>query len=240
MKLLIVLFLMCCTVEARTQQVRIATPLWEAFVNSDGSGIYMDILTAVYGEDYAIVIDYVPYKRAIKRVSTGDSDVVIGTYSTKYLSKHLNLITAKVAIDSETVVVVFNKKHQNLYHGVESLANKNVVSIRGFSYDRFIDIPMFYSEVNKPSQAWGMLFLNRIDFYIDNSSDVSSYINRKDIDRTTIVIRPIFHRDLFVAFKNNVKGRKLANHFDAMMPEIINSGLLAAIYKKYDQSYLTP
>lgn len=82
-------------------------------------------------------------------------------------------------------------------------------------------------------QAWTLLELERIDFYIDSLTDIKLYIKENDIDLRTFSIENILRKDMYVRFTKTAKGKKLANIFDQRLNELQNNGQLEQLYLKW-------
>ncbi|MCP4110970.1 MAG: transporter substrate-binding domain-containing protein [Desulfobacteraceae bacterium] len=226
--------------------IYVVNPEWPDFIQSDGTGIIMDILRAVYEKNgYTIDLKIAPYKRANEYVKKGKKDVLFGLYSMKKrkeLGMGVKTYTPYYPYTVEKTVAIFKKESVPNWKGQESLRGQRVVAIRGYGYNEAIPVPMEYYEVSEHYQGWRMLKSGRIMFFLDDYVDVMFYIRDNKVDMTPNRIETVLIANLYPAYTMNDRGKKLAAVFDKEMPGLIADGVIAEFYKKrgYDAPILKP
>lgn len=218
------------------EKIFVASPEWVQFVKKDGTGIYMEIITPIFERNgYELVLIVTPYARALKVVQNGEKDIMFGTYSRRNLDKlgfGLKLFTPRYPLNVEKTVVVFKKDKIPNWKGENTLRDQNVLAIRGYDYDKIINVPMKYMEIDRHQQAFAMLELGRVDFFVDEHLSMLAYINETNIDITPYRIETIKVENLYIAMPDNEHGRKLGAIFDKEMPQQIESGFVSELYRK--------
>ena len=62
--------------------IKIVTEEWEKCTNADGSGLYFDIIRAVFEpEGVKVSLQLMPYARAVETFQAKKADAVVGTYA---------------------------------------------------------------------------------------------------------------------------------------------------------------
>ncbi len=218
------------------EKISVASPEWVKFVKKDGTGIYMEIITPIFERNgYEVVLEVTPYARALQVVQEGKKDMMIGTYSRKNLDKlgfGLKLFTPRYPLNVEETVAVYKKDKFLNWKGENTLRNQNVLAIRGYGYDKIINVPMKYKEINDHQQAFGMLELGRVDFYVDEYLSMLAYTTENNIDMTSYRVETIKVENLYIAMPDNEHGRKLGAIFDKEIPQQIKSGFISKLYRK--------
>src|SRR5688572_6976400 len=95
--------------EAKTPKPTITfiTESWEGYTNTDGTGVYLELIKKVFEPDHNVVIKYVPWKRAMTTFAKGDIDGIIGASS-----NHRNLgIRTEIPIDYAYFTAFFLKSN---------------------------------------------------------------------------------------------------------------------------------
>ncbi len=226
--------------------IYVINPEWPDFVQSDGTGIIMDILRAVYEKNgYTINLKIAPYPRANDHVKKGKKDIFFGVYSMKKrkeLGMKVKTYTPDYPYSIERTVAVFRKDHVSNWKGQENLKGQRVAAIRAYDYNKVIPVPMEYYEVTEHYQGWNMLKNGRIMFFLDDYADVVSYIRDNKVDMTPNRIETVLLANLYIGYTMNDRGKKLAAIYDKEMPELINTGVIAEFYKKrgHDAPILKP
>src|SRR5210317_994574 len=98
-----------------------ASEEWTNATNRDGTGLYWDILRAVY-EPLGIKTKFViqSYNGSVKLVTKNRVDVAVGIYPDHINGAHFS----QFPIVKDYVLVLFKKNRLNAWNGQESLQNK--------------------------------------------------------------------------------------------------------------------
>jgi polar amino acid transport system substrate-binding protein len=211
--------------------IHIVTPSWEDYTNEDGTGLWFEILRAVY-EPVGIEMTYeiMPWKRAMKKLETHEADAMLGEYANE------EVLTPRYPLDIERTAVVF-KKEKFTWDGLKSLEGKSIVWLRGYDYHEAAELESIrvkWHEVDNYIQAWRMLEKDRIDFYMDDRDDMEQTIEDEHIDMTPYQIETAWITNVYVAFAKTKKSEKLAEIYDQKIPELLESGELKKLFEEWE------
>ncbi len=221
-------------------------PEWPGFYESEGNGIIVEILKAVYEKNgYQVVLEVAPYKRANIYVKKGYKDVLFGLYSMEKrrgLGMKVKTFSPEYPYSVEKTVAIYKKGYVINWKGLESLKRQSVAAIRGYDYDKVVPFPMDYNEVNKHAQYWDMLRKGRVSFVLDDYIDVLPFIKDNKIDLSRFEIKTVLVENLYPAFTMNDRGKKLAAIYDKEMASLISKGVISQLYKNggYEPPDLNP
>lgn len=216
----------------RPKTIRVATPEWKDLTNADGTGAYFDLLRTIY-EPLGVRVDYkiVPFKRAEFTVSAGEADVLPGCYhdpqyeSVTYYPRY--------PISGEEMAAFFKKTTVGEWKGQESMADKRVLSLRGYDMDTFLDIPVTYWEIDRTSQGVKLITVGRHDFYIDDRVAPEKAVADLDIDMSGYRIETVMQRYSFLCFGMTEKSKSLIKIYDERLPALMEEGVVGKIWEKY-------
>lgn len=125
--------------ELKNDTIFFVTEAWEEATNSDGTGIYWEMLRKIYNpKGIKIAFTIVPYERSIKMVQNKKADVAIGSYENEVE----NVIYPKWHFDADIVTAFFKSKNIPVWNGEKSMSGKKVVWVRGYAYDEYLKIPV--------------------------------------------------------------------------------------------------
>lgn len=216
--------------------IHIVTPSWEGHTNEDGTGLFFDIVRSVY-EPVGIKMEYefVPWKRAEHMVADNEADamlcVVEQNISTDMLSPRYPMVV-------EYTAAVFKKEKIQEWKGIESLADKHLVWLRGYDYHKnplLKDIRFKWDEVDKAFSAWGRMENDReADIYIDSVVDIRNYIRTNNIDMTPYRMEDLWGENAYMAFAKSEKSEKLIEIYDRRIIELFKAGELKKLFEKWD------
>ncbi len=214
------------------RKIRIATPYWEDFTNKDGTGVYFDLLRAVYEPmDVRVKYELVPWKRAELMIRQQDADAGLAEfYNPDYEPA---ILYPRYPMDSEIVCVVYKKERFGQWHGQESLKNKKVAWIRGYDYHKNLGVKVKYYEVDSQKQAWGMMDIDRVDCFMASIEEIENYMSEHDISSRDYPIQEVITKQLYMWFNNSQRSRTLIDIYDQQIPRLLESGVLERIFKRY-------
>lgn len=212
--------------------IRIATPVWENLTHKDGTGLYFDLIRMVY-EPRGIALDFeiTPYKRAQVLIAKGKADALPAAYYDPNYEK--NNIYPLYPMDTEVASVVYKKGAISDWQRQSSMKGKKVVSLRGYVYNEYLDVNVEYHEVDRREQAWEMMEIGRMDFYMDARGDLNAFLQNHKIDLARYAIQDVLHKKLYLWFGKNDRTRELVKIYDQRIPELSESGKLKALFEKY-------
>ncbi|USD42705.1 transporter substrate-binding domain-containing protein [Vibrio sp. SCSIO 43135] len=209
---------------------------WPDYTNSDGTGVYWDIVREVYEPlGIQLTLRTVPWKRAQHMVKAKTADAYVGDYY-DFVKHKIDYIYPKEHLSiEEHVSIIFKsglKKEWDTL-GIEMLSGKTVAWVRGYSYDtNFLsDISLKPLETNDYSQALKLLEHNRVDAVLDYQSNFKKSFAYNNPDYS---IEPAKQGEkLFVVFSNSEKSVSLAKMFDDRIKLLREQGKISKIYAHY-------
>lgn len=215
--------------ESQDNSLFIVTPSWKNFTEKDGSGFYFDLMRLVFEpEGIQISHQITPWARCELLVSSKKADALLGSYKEKM--QLYNYPNYAIWIDISSVAF---KRGKFEWHGTTSLKDKKVAWIRGYRYDSYLDIRLQIYELSDNSQAWQMLELDRIDFYLDSLTDMKLFIKENAIDHDKYEIQNVITKQLYVRFAKTEKGKRLADIYDKRILRLYENGQLERLYLKW-------
>ncbi len=227
---------------AQSQEIKVvrhATESWGGYTDKDGTGIYHELLRAIYGE-FGIKVEaqYLPLKRAVVMVNTGKADITGG-----FSRDDRNF--AKYPIYETGFSALYHKSAIKSWEGAESLKGLRVVGPPETAKE--FKIPM--EEMESRVQAIRMLLKKRADAYVDLTPIARDFYNtgkmilsdqvetdedRKfDFDKKDLVLSVVSQVQLFMVFSNNERGHKLREMYEEGTRRLHADGRLQALYTKY-------
>jgi len=231
--LLVLLPAVAFNASARTPDaIRVASPVLDGFANADGSGLWFELVRAVY-EPLGIMMQYelLPLKRARKALDEGEADAIPGL---KYEPERL---MPRYPIHVKRPTAVFKRNRIGDWRGPESLQGKTAVWMRGMNYEELIrerGINLQWHAVDDWRQAWELLRKDRVDVYIDAIGAVSTYVFINDVDMDRYRMEPLFSVRVYLSFSETEKSKRLIDIYDRRMPELLRTGVVEALYNRWD------
>ncbi len=219
--------------------VRHATESWGGYTNKDGTGIYHELLRAVFGEfGVKVEINYVPLKRAVAMVKAGKADITGG-----FSKDERNF--ARYPIYETGFSALYLKKAIANWKGVESLKGLRLVSPPATA--REFKLPLV--EMDSRVQAVRMLLKGRADAYVDltpilkdfyqtgqmiASNEIESEADRSfEFDKSKLDLQMINLVRLYMVFSDSERGNKLREMYEEGTRRLSTDGRLKALYTKY-------
>jgi hypothetical protein len=216
-------------------EVVTASPSWKTFTNKDGSGLYHEVLKEVFSL-YAIPVRHVYSKsgRAEKLVATGSVDMM--TCKDK---DTLPLILARYPMYEDTFFVFFKKDRIGPWQGDESLRGKEILSQPTYYDESNFNVPVTIKEIATGVQAFGMILLDRSDFYVDDMSLIIQSLkeNQIEFDLDEFEIRKVGRRSYYPLLKDTERGRTIKKLYDDGIYKLHKMGKLKPIYDKWGHLY---
>lgn len=213
-----------------SQTIKLITPEWPPWTNADGSGFYFDLIRLIFSPSgYKLKIDIANFKRSKTEVQNSNSDMLIGVMATSEADQ--NLITPHYPIDQEIFVLV--SKKQNQWQQLSELSNKRILVPR--SYKMAEQLPPKYVKVNIESNLQGvkMLTADRALYLYGTLYEVESSIEQIGGELSDFYIQTVSEEFIYLGLINNIKGHHLAALYDKRLLELINSGDIEALYRKW-------
>jgi len=212
-------------------EIILASEEWANATNKDGTGLYWDIFRAVY-EPVGIKTKFIirSYKGSVSLVRKNQADAAVGIYPEKIQGA----LSSKYPFVKDYVLVLFKKKTLNQWNGPETLKNKKIGWIKGYSYDDYLEVPVIKKEFSKRENILRRLDKDQIDFFMDTRNDVESVLNKGIIDVTRYTVETVLELERYLVFANNEKGKELKKIFDYRFPHLVKTGEIEKLFAKWN------
>ncbi len=225
----LLLIILSFTSLVHSQEIHVATDVWEGYTNKDGTGYYLEVIKSIFpAPQYSIKISYVPYMRAVSMVKSGQADVVLGVYMGDLDDK---LVAQKNYVEIDEIDIVVNQSFAKTWQGVASLRDKRVVAQIGFGFNELFDTPMKYSEKVDLVGMLKMLKSGRTDAVIDYVGDIKRVWSTAGMNDDFAIIRRIKTNKTYFAFSQKKPALKV--HFEDKFSALVASGKIKAIGLKH-------
>ncbi len=199
--------------------------------NRDGTGLYWDIIRAVYAP-VGVKTKFIIRSRfhSIDLVKNQKADAVVGTFRDDIEG----VLFPKFPLAKEIVFVVFKKERLNQWEGIDSITGKRVAWIKDFHFDRHMDVTAEKTEFETRDHILRLLETDQIDFFVDTQNGLEAALNSKKLDLTNLTAEILMNIDLYLAFADNEKGSKLRAIFNKRFPELVESGEIENLFVKWN------
>ncbi len=211
--------------------INLVTEQWPGHTNPDGTGLAFDLLRKVY-EPAGVELHYriVPYTRSIGLVQRGEADAFIGAYANEVPQ----VLFPRLHYDADQIsaLSLIDKPVPTL----ETLGRYRLSWARGYSYEKYLPNVREFREVHRRGGILAMLDRGHADFFIDASTEVEDVLTGTDHPQG-YRITPLIRLPLYVGFVDDAHGRELAAIYDRRLQELVHSGALRPLFKRWDAPY---
>jgi polar amino acid transport system substrate-binding protein len=230
----IILSLCCFTVYSLESgvEIKVATEEYKDSTNADGTGAYFEIIQEIY-KDFSPKISpiFAPYARIVKMVETKKADFWVASYP----EEEEFVQYPKCTFDYDIVSALTLKTNNIDWKGDSSLANQPVSWVRGYAYDEYFPEIKFgaTTKVAPIEQGIKMLEKGRVKFYLDATSEIDDILDSNPKYKASMEKHEVGKIGLYMAFADTNKGRELRDAWDKNFPQLVSSGKMTAINKKW-------
>lgn len=212
-------------------EIILASEEWANATNRDGTGLYWDIFRAVY-EPVGIKTKFIirSYKGSVSLVKKNQVDAAVGIYPEEIKGA----LFSKYPFVKDYVLVLFKKNKLSQWNGQETLKNKKVGWIKGYSYDDYLEVPVIKKEFNRRESILRQLDKDQLDFFMDTRNDVESVLSKGIIDVSRYTVETVLELERYLVFANNKKGQELKKIFDHRFPQLVKSGEIEKLFAKWN------
>ncbi|PHR58901.1 MAG: hypothetical protein COA44_01790 [Arcobacter sp.] len=211
------------------KQIIIATESWKGATNRDGTGLYWEIMQRVYEPlGYSIIKKHVSYSEATELVHSNNADIFLAAYK----DEKSFALYPKYYFDQDIVVAIFRHETIEEWKGKESLDGLTLGWIRGYDYDKYLNVKMKIKESSNRINGLKQLKSDRIDVFIDEKEDIQVYLSKAKLSSKEFAKKTILQLKLYPAFTKSKKGKKLMKIWDERMKNLILQDDFKEIYFK--------
>lgn len=215
---------------AAPQEIRLSSDTWHSLTMADGTGLYFDLIRAVYEpQGIRVFLVMVPYARSVALVEAKRVDGWVASF----MNEQPFPLYPKWHFDQNRQVVVSLKGGKAAYSGVESLRGQSVVWLRDFNLNKYIPVPLTFQEIDDIAGAFPMLAAGRANFFIGAESDIVSSMQANHVDRDRYAIDFLMNLKLYIAFADTERGDRFRRIWDDRMALLSKDPQFHAIYTRY-------
>jgi len=209
--------------------IHLVSDAWHGLTRQDGSGLYFDLIRAVYARrQIRVRISIYPYARAAQLVKEQRADAWVASFMNE---KHFALYP-RWHFDRNEQWVLYRKREGYRFEGTTDLRGKRVAWLRDFGLDKYISEPMKRVEVDTLRSGLQMLEAGRVDYLIAAQSDLLHEAQIGLIDLSGFEQAFLMHLHLYLAFADSARGALLRRIWDDEMALFHRSEDFRAIYAR--------
>ncbi len=231
--LLILLGSICSTAMAGNipSEIIMASEEWTNATNRDGTGLYWDIFRAVY-EPVGIKTRFIiqSFNGSVSLVKKNRVDAAVGIYPEMIEGA----LFSQYPFIKDYVLALFKKNRVSQWNGQKTLQDKKVAWLKGYAYDKYLEVPVVKEEFDRRENILRRLDQNNIDFFIDSRNDMESVLNQGIIEVSRYTVETVLELDRYLVFANNPKGKTLKEIFDHRFPSLVQSGEIEKLSAKWN------
>ena len=229
--LLIITFPLTSQASDNTRPLHVESEAWENATEADGSGLYWDILRAVYEpEGYRIQHHTSTYMRSSGLIRSQQIDIMVGAYA----GELQGVTYPRWHFDEDRVMALALKRHAQPWQGETSLANKHVAYIKGYKIKDYLQTDFETHEFYDRQQVFDLLHQGKLDFFLDAQAEIEVELARDNIQATDYVIHPLKRLKLYFVFTDNPHGQQLSELFDQRFAALLKSGQIKQLFQKWN------
>jgi polar amino acid transport system substrate-binding protein len=212
-------------------EIIMASEEWANATNRDGTGLYWDIFRAVY-EPVGIKTKFIiqSFNGSVNLVMKNRVDAAVGIYPEMIEG----VLFSQYPFVRDYVLVLFKKNRVPQWNGQQTLQDKKIAWIKGYAYDKYLEVPVAKEEFNRREDVLRRLDQNQVDFFMDTRNDMESVLNQGIIDVSHYTVETVLKLDRYLVFANNNKGRTLKKIFDHRFPRLVQSGEIERLFAKWN------
>lgn len=215
----------------KPNEIIMASEEWTNATNRDGTGLYWDIFRAVY-EPVGIKTKFIiqSFEGSVSLVKKHRVDAAVGIYPEMIEGG----LFSQYPFVKDYVLVLFQKNRVQQWNGQKTLQDKKVAWIKGYAYDKYLEVPVVKEEFNRRENILRRLDQNQVDFFMDTRNDMESVLNQGIIEVSRYTVETVLDLDRYLVFASNTKGKKLKKIFDHRFPRLIQSGEIEKLFAKWN------
>lgn len=212
-------------------EIIMASEEWANATNRDGTGLYWDIFRAVY-EPVGIKTKFImqSFNGSVNLVMKNRVDAAVGIYPEMIEGA----LFSQYPFVKDYVLVLFKKNGVTQWNGQKTLQDKKIAWIKGYAYDKYLEVPVVKEEFNRREDVLRRLDQNQVDFFMDTRNDMESVLNQGIIDVSHYTVETVLELDRYLVFASNNKGRTLKKIFDHRFPQLVQSGEIERLFAKWN------
>jgi hypothetical protein len=211
--------------------INVVAPMWEDYTNKDGTGMYWDIIRAIYAsEKIKLKTSTVPWNRAMKMVTKYQTyNAIVG----EYRETEENLLFPRYPIDVEYLSVL-STKETGAWQGLDSLAGKRVGWVKDYDVIPSDQRNFTLREYRTTEQGMELLNTGKLDYIIDEWDELAIILKAKELSIENYHMSDMPEgTDVYVAFADSAVSKVLIEIYNEQVEIMVKSGEMQAIYEKW-------
>jgi polar amino acid transport system substrate-binding protein len=212
-------------------EIIMASEEWNNATNRDGTGLYWDIFRAVY-EPVGIKTKFIiqSFNGSVSLVKKNRVDAAVGIYPEMIEGA----LFSQYPFIKDYVLVLFKKNRVAQWNGQKTLEDKKVAWLKGYAYDKYLEVPVAKEEFDRREDILLRLDQNCVDFFMDSRNDMESVLNQGIIEVGRYTVETVLDLDRYLVFASNAKGQTLKEIFDHRFPRLVQSGEIERLFAKWN------
>ena len=212
--------------------VSFVAPEWPEFTNTDGTGLYWELLRAIYEpEGVRFKHANVPWNRAMKMVTKYPIyDAIVG----ESLDTEESLRFPKYAIDVERMAALYLVDKGIAWNGEETLDDKTIGWMKDYELMPKDKRNFTLREFRSIDDGLKLLVQGKIDVLIHEWAEIAVALQEAGLRINRFEMHDILETDVYVGFSDSDLSGYLIEIYNRRIPELVGSGKLQEIYKKWD------
>lgn len=212
------------------QEILLASDAWHNLTRPDGSGLYFDLIRAVFEPaEVKVKVTIVPYARSVNLVQAKKADAWVASF----MKEQPFPLYPKWHFDRNRQLVISPRGTRRPFKNQDSFRGARLVWLRYFNLDKYLSVPVQFQEIDKISSAFPMLLSDHADYFIGAESDIKSAIQKNEIDLTRFQFDFLMYLNLYLAFADTEQGRALRDLWDRRMEALSQDEGFRKIYAQY-------
>ncbi len=211
----------------------VVAPEWPDYTNADGTGLYWQVLKAIYEPlDIRVKDTNVPWNRAMKMVTQYNMyNAIVG----EYRDTEEDLLFPDYPIDVEYMWVLSKNPSLPEFNGRASLTGHRVGWIKDYEVIPIEDRDFELIEFRTTAQGLEYLNEGKIDYLIDEWDEIELALEETGFAEDDYDANEMPEgTDVYVAFANSELSKTLIEVYNERMKALLASGELAAIYQQWE------
>lgn len=212
--------------------VNVVAAEWPEFTNKDGTGLYWDILRAVY-EPAGIRVKpaTLPWDRALKMVTEHRVyHAIVG----EARNSSAALLYPRYAIDVEYLSIIYPLAAGIRWQGMNTLKGKTIGWMKGQPVIPPAQRNFKLREYRSSAEGLQWLQQGKIDMMVDEWDAIQLALEDAGVGMDYFEVQDMpYGHDVYVAFAEGPVSEYLISEYNRRIPELIASGELQALYRKW-------
>lgn len=228
--------------QSAERMLHIVSSTWDPYeyeVNGEAKGIGIEITREAFRRmGYDVDIEFVPFKRALEMIQTGEADILTDVNRTTEREVFGNFSKEPILI-STTCLFVKVDSPITFNGDIFEMAPYKFGINRGYTHgsefdDAVKNKQLIVEEAEDTDQNVVKLINDRIDILIENELVVLSTLKRLNYQSEVKTLQPPYRKkELYLMFSKKANVGFLIDPFDEKVREIKQDGTFQEIYNRY-------